>query len=297
MATYSTSVVAQLSAQSAAFRFVALLANEVSKGMIDLPAFPDVVARVKNALADENVSPAMIAKVVISEAGLAGRLMTLANSAIMNPSGTPITELKTAVVRIGYNNVRATSVAYAIAKLRQANDLKSIRGELEQLWKEATRTASLAHALARRVPRMNADEALLMGLVHNIGKVYMLSRSAKLVDAQFTLADLPILIRDWHANVGRAIVEAWKFAPHIAAAIGDHEDQDEGVRPPDLGDVLYVACALGPCVESDQYERDLPAGLVSSGPCERMGLNEIVLQQIVRDGVTALKELRTALGS
>lgn len=295
--TYSTSMLAQLSAQSAAFRFVALLAGEVSRGQVDLPAFPEVVARVKSALSSEQVTPAVIARMVMSETGLAVRLMTLANSSIMNPSGSPITELKTAIVRIGYNNVRASSVAYAIAKLRQANELQAIRADLELFWKEAVRTAALAHAIARRVPPLNADEALLTGLVHNIGKVYILSRSQQVIDRQFTAEDTSILIRDWHANVGKAIIESWKFAPHIAAAIGDYEDLERANRQPDLGDVLYVATQLGGLVETDQYEREVPANLLRCGASQRLGLNEMVQQQILRDGAAALKELRAALGA
>jgi len=295
MATYSPSIIAEFSAQSAAFRFVALLAGEVSKGQVDLPAFPEAVARVKAALSDENVTPAMIAKVVASEAGLAARLMTMANSAIMNPSGTPITELKSAIVRIGYNNVRASSVAYAVAKLRQAGELQAIRDQLELLWKEATGTASLCHVIARRTPQINADEAMLTGLVHNIGKVYILSRSQRQSDAAFHIADTTAIVRDWHANVGKAIVESWKFAPHIAAAIGDYEDQERVLRQADLGDVLNVASQLYPYLE--QQDQPLSELLVCNGSCQRLGLDARALQQVRVDGAAALKELRTALGA
>ena len=41
----------------AAFQFVAELAAEVSRGRVELPAYPDVATRVRKALADENVSP------------------------------------------------------------------------------------------------------------------------------------------------------------------------------------------------------------------------------------------------
>lgn len=299
--TYTASMLAEHSAQSAAFRFVALLAGEVSKGRVELPAFPEVVARVKSALSSEQVSPAMIARVVASEAGLAERLMTMANSAIMNPSGARVTELKTAIVRIGYNNVRATAVAYAIAKLRHANELQGIRSELEMLWKEATRTAALAYALARRASQINADEAMLTGLVHNIGKLYILSRSQRLIDKQFTAADTAIIVRDWHANVGKAIVDSWKFAPQIVAAIGDYEEQDRIVRQADLGDVLNVASQLCPYVDPyidvSKPGHALPEELIRCASCLRLGMDAIALQQTIGDGANALNELRNALGA
>ncbi|MGC3979924.1 MAG: HDOD domain-containing protein [Steroidobacteraceae bacterium] len=299
MGTYSPSMIAEIGAQSKAFRFVALLAGEVSKGQIDLPAFPDAVARVKSALSNENVSPAMIAKVVASEAGLAARLMTLANSAIMNPSGSAITELKTAIVRIGYNNVRASSVAYAVAKLRQADELKGIRNELEALWKEAVGTAAMAYALARRIANVNADEAMLTGLVHNIGKVYILSRRQQLTDVQFGLNDTAVIMRDWHGNVGKAIVESWKFAPQIAAAIGDYEEPDRPLRQADLADVLNVATRLWAHVVAmgDVQPGALPDYLVRNESSQRLGMDAGSLQKVLADGAAALKDLKTALGA
>ncbi len=295
MATYSPSMIAQFSAQSAAFRFVALLAGEVSSGLVDLPAFPEVVARVKSALSKDDVTPVMIARVVASEAGLAARLMTMANSVIMNPSGQSITELKTAIVRIGYNNVRTTAVAYAVGKLRQADELQPIRRELEQLWNEATMTATLAWAIARRAPNINADEAMLAGLVHNIGKVYILSRSQRMAGAAFNVADTTAIVRDWHANVGRAIVENWRFAPNIAAAVGEQDETDRVPRQIDMSDVLQAAVRLyrgGIDAQGALQE----AGLEQVGVFIRLGLDQNRIRQIAQEAAQAITTLRSALG-
>jgi HD-like signal output (HDOD) protein len=161
VATSASEITARHSA--VAFQFVADLATEVSKGRVELPAFPDVATRVRKALADERVAPDQIARVVGSEAGLAARVMTLANSAALNRSGKNITELKTAINRIGHNNVRTAAVAFAISQLRRAEELKPISRELEGLWREATMVAALCHAIAARTPEVNSDEAMLAG--------------------------------------------------------------------------------------------------------------------------------------
>src|SRR6185295_4075786 len=119
--------------QSGAFAFVSELAQEVSRGKIELPSFPDVAVRVRKVLADEHVSNEQIARVVGSEAGLAARVFTLANSAALNRSGRAVSDLKTAVNRIGHNNVRTAAVSFAIAQLRKASELRNISGQLEQV--------------------------------------------------------------------------------------------------------------------------------------------------------------------
>ena len=120
----------------AAFAFVADLAQEVSKGNVELPSFPDVAVRVRKVLADEHVSEEHIARVVGSDAGLAARVLTLANSAALNRSGRTVSELKTAVNRIGHNNVRTAAVSFAIAQLRRAEraatDREAAGGTLER---------------------------------------------------------------------------------------------------------------------------------------------------------------------
>ena len=294
MTSYSPSMLSELNAQSAAFRFVALLAAEVSNGQIDLPAFPEVVARVKNALSRDDVTPVQIAQVVTAEAGLAARLMTMANSAIMNPGGKPITELKSAIVRIGYNNVRTSAVAYAVAKLKQAQEVQAIRQDLEALWREATTTAAVAWAIAKHTAKFNADEALLAGLVHNIGKVYILSRSQRMAGDAFKVSDIVAIVRDWHANVGRAILEAWKFPAAIVVAVGDHEEFDRPLRQGDLADVLQLAVVIRERLSNEK--ESLNSELLKSDVVARLGLNREKLGLVLHDTKEALDSLRGALG-
>jgi HD-like signal output (HDOD) protein len=293
MSEYSPSMMAEMGAQSAAFRFVAMLAGEVSDGHVELPAYPDVVVRVKNALNRDDVTPVKIAQIASTEAGLAARLMTMANSAMLNTSGKPITELKSAVVRIGYNNVRTAAVSYAVSALKQAEELKPIRKELEVLWREAIMTAALCWAVARSASGINPDEAMLTGLVHNIGKVYILSRSQRMAGNAFNVADTLPIVRDWHANVGRAIVDSWHFAPHIALAVGEHEDRDRMVRQADLADVLQVATRLYPSVSNPEIEA--PSDLNTSLAYQRLGLDRNKILFILDESNEAIKTLTNAL--
>src|ERR1700716_1718225 len=94
-----------------AFAFVQSLAAELSKGKVELPSFPDIALRVRKVLSDENVSQDMVVRVVGSEPALAARLMQIANSAALNFSGKPITELRTAISRMGFTMGRSAAIA------------------------------------------------------------------------------------------------------------------------------------------------------------------------------------------
>jgi HD-like signal output (HDOD) protein len=281
------------SGSSVAFTFVAELAQEVSKGRVELPSFPDVAVRVRKVLADEDVSNDHIARVVSSDAGLAARVFTLANSAAMNRGGRTITDLRGAVNRIGHNNVRTAAVSFAIAQLRRAAELRHIAKELEQLWQEATMVAALSYAVASRARGINADESMLAGLLHNVGKIYILARANK---HETLFKDPPALaqvLRDWHANVGKAIVENWGFPEHIAEAVGEHENIDRAAGQPDVTDVLTVAVMMSGFVG---HETDLELNMQGVKAFWRLGLDNEKCVHIMRDCKEEIALLRTALG-
>lgn len=281
------------SASAGAFQFVAELAGEVSKGRIELPSFPDVAVRVRKVLADEHVSNEQIARVVGSDAGLVARLLTLANSAALNRGGKTVSDLKTAVNRIGHNNVRTAAVSFAIAQLRRANELRHIAKELEELWHEATMVAALSYAVGSRADKINADECMLAGLLHNVGKIYVLARANRHAELFADPAALAQVVRDWHSNIGKAIVENWGFPQHLSDAIGEHENIDRVAGHPDVTDVLTVAVMMAGFVG---HEADLELNMQGVKAFWRLGLDNEKCAHILNACREEIAALRTALG-
>ena len=221
MSATSRSQPAEAESTGSPFQFLSDLARELSAGRIDLPSFPDAVARVQHVLSDESITSERIARVVGSDAGLAARILTMANSTLLHRGGSPVTDLKVAVTRIGHDSIRAAALAYATAQVRHAADLAHIRTDLERFWQEGIRVAALAHAMAKESQLLRPDEALLAGLLHNIGKVYIIARTPK--DAVAVHVDDAVL-RDWHPGIGQALIENWKLPEDIAVAVGGQND-------------------------------------------------------------------------
>jgi HD-like signal output (HDOD) protein len=277
-----------------AFQFVEDLAKEVSGGRVELPAFPDVAVRVRKVLADETVGTDKIARVVMSEAGLAARVLALANSAALSRGGKAITDMKMAVNRIGHSNVRTAAVSFAITQLRRAGELKAIAKDLEGLWHEATMVAALSHAVASRTHGINSDEAMLAGLMHNVGKIYILARANKHADLFNDKGAMESIMRDWHANVGKAIVENWGFSPQLIEAVGTHEDLErvhDGKA--DLTDVLTVSTMLAAFIGK---EANLELNMQGVRAFSRLGLDNGKCTFIMEDCAEEISALRSALG-
>src|SRR3982074_94731 len=104
--------------RAAALTFLQNLAKEVSEGSIDLPCFPDVVIRISTALADPNTTSEHMVTIVGAEPRLAARILQSANSAAFNASGKPMTDLRSAITRLGHQMGHGTAMSYAMQQMK-----------------------------------------------------------------------------------------------------------------------------------------------------------------------------------
>jgi len=279
--------------QSAAapFQFLSELARELSAGRVELPSFPDAVMRVQQVLSDENITSERIMRVVSSDAGLAARILTMANSTLLHRGGAPVTDLKIAITRVGHDSIRAAALAYATAQVRHAADLAHIRSDLERFWQEGLRVAALSHAMARESGVLRPDEALLAGLLHNIGKVYIVARTPR--DAGRVRIDEAVL-RDWHPGIGQALIENWKLPEQIAGAVGGQLERDRcHGGSADLRDLLIVAVLLAEQMASNAAD---DAALAQVPAAAALGLTDSAMVRIMLESQTEMATLQAALG-
>lgn len=278
-----------------AFAFVQSLALEMSAGKIEIPSFPDVAVRIRRVLADENCDTGQVAKVVSAEPAMAARLLQVANSAALNPNGTRINELKTAIARIGFANVRSVSLAYAMDQIKNAPSLLPIRKPLNDLWERSVKVAAMAHVVARRWTKVNADKALLAGLMHGMGRVYILTRAVKHPSLFSDAETYQQIVRDWNTSIAKAVLDSWEIAPDIIEAVEHYEDLGrEGSGAPDLTDVLTIANLL---VSFHSDPAQLEIQLQETAASVRLGLTPETCQKALQETAGELASLRQALGA
>ena len=234
-------------ANAAAFKFVQDLAAELSSGVVDLPGFPKVFVQVCRALDDPDNSNDQTARIVSAEPALAARLLTLANSVMYTQTGKPLSDLKSAVTRIGGYSVRAAASAFAVDQVTRQASLEVVREDLDALWRRSTYVAAICHVIGRN-SKVSADEALLTGLLHGMGTLYLLVRTAahpELVTGEGAMAELTL---GWNAPITKMILENWSFPEIIVRAVADQDDLErKHIGGADLADVLICAKMLIQC--------------------------------------------------
>ena len=228
-----------------ALEFLTNLATELSRGPVDLPCFPNVVIKVRDALNDPKTSIEETVRLVGAEPRLAARILQTANSATFNPSGKRVTELRTAITRLGQQLVQSAAMSFAVKCMKDEPRLRTIAKPLSELWQDSITVACISQVLARRT-KVKADEAFLTGLLHGIGRLYIMAHAvdkSTATDKDFLSDDL---IAGWHPSIGKAVLENWRIGEDVAEAVNDQNDYGRRVRKgcADLTDILIVSTIL-----------------------------------------------------
>ena len=280
-------------ARGAALEFLCQLATEVSKGTVNLPCFPNVVLRIRKALADPDTTPEQTVKIVGAEPRLAARLLQVANSVTFNPSGKPITDLRGAITRLGHLLVQCATMAFAVQQMKNEASLRVIARPLSAVWNESISVASISQVVARRT-KVNADEAFLTGLLHSIGRLYIMVRAIGNAKALSQDPSFKELVTGWHAAIGKAVLENWGFPERMSEAVGDQGvRENRGKHEADLSDVLIVSVVLAETLRRPQPRIVTTDGI---GAFQSIGLSAKDCAAILKHTEYQLGSLHDALG-
>jgi len=226
------------------FSFVQQLAQDLRDERLELPAFPEAVLRIQKALQSPDTSTDDIVRILGSEPGLAARLLRMANSAEFRRMDQNVTDLRKAVSRMGFNMVRSVAVAFAMRQLRRKDVYSpAAQAQLEQAWNDSIEVAAACFVIAKRFTRLNPDQALLTGLLHVLGRLYIIMRAKDNED--LSDSQLREIVEGWHANIGKAILESWGLPEELQRAVSEQDHLDmEMSGPVTLTDVLISAKLL-----------------------------------------------------
>jgi len=269
------------------------MAADVAKGELAFPTSAQVALKVRQALDDPDCSIDTAAKLIQAEPLLTARVVAIANSVAYNRSGREITDVRTAVARLGFSTVR--SLATALVTRQLAGQALSPAGQkfATQLWEHTAHVAALAHVIARRITKVDPETALFAGIIHEVGGFYMLSREKDfpgLLDGHFCE-----WIEGGEAEVGRAMLTVLGVPEPVRQAIEAYWDGFLEIPPLNLADTLLLADELAP-VPSPLHELDglEPEPEAASGNID-MVLGEETLSSILAEAAQEIVSLTGAL--
>ena len=279
---------------TATFTFVNTLAADISSGEFELPSWPEMIVRIKRALENDKCSVERVVRLIGSEPVLAARFLKVVNSDFHHGGREPINDLRTAVDRLGVDTVRSVAIRLATEQSCHGLDLRPIKPYLAELWRHSFQVATIAYILAKKYTEISPHEAHLAGLLHDVGKLYVLMRiqdNPVFIDSESTLQEI---MDAWHTTIGAALIESWKFSEELAAAVRDHELYDiKGVRSPNLTDVVSVANLLAN-QQKDESANQVDLNKIPA--CHRLRLHPEISTEIIRASEKAIQVMQRLLG-
>lgn len=205
-----------------------------------LPSLPHVALRIGEAVNDEAADAKRIAALIETDPAIAVKILKAANSARYGGVahlGT-VTE---AVARLGLQNTQLLVITFALRELFRTNS-RRLEERMVDLWEHSRRIAALTQVLADKVGGFNSHEALLAGLVHDIGALAVIGYARDFPDVVADPAALEASIQALRSQLGGMILAKWQLPGELATAAKEAEDwyRDHAGKV-DYADLVIVA--------------------------------------------------------
>ncbi len=178
-----------------------------------LPTLPDIAFRLRRAIEKDDIGVAEATRIVELDATIAAKLIRIANSPLYNPV-SPIRNCLEAINRLGLKatcNLVVTLCLKDFFKARQPFFNK----KMHALWSESLQVAALSFVLAKDNHWPNADEALLMGLVCDIGAIPFLVFASEFPGGHYRNEDVDAVMAAVRGPTGCLVLNQWGFPEDV----------------------------------------------------------------------------------
>jgi len=226
-----------------------------------IPVLPSSVPHLLKSLTDENIDFVRLTQIIERFPTIAGRLIALVNSAWSSPVDT-ITSLKTACSRLGFDVVRSTSIALAVASPFDPNRCPGFNAEY--FWTNALVTADASSLLASAATsegRPESGTARSAGLLHNLGLLWLATQLPDEVQQALMCVKegrthslrqtLSELLGFDDSEAGGHLGSAWNLPEPLVTAMAHHNEPLFQDSHWETANLVGVATSLASAVTKD----------------------------------------------
>ena len=208
-----------------------LAMGDVLKVIHRLPALPTVVMELLASMDQDDVDVDTLARKITQDQALTAKTLRLANSSFYGRTHA-VNSMAETIGILGFRTVR--SVVTTAGLMQSMGQGAGAGPDLQPFWRHAIAAAVCARELAPYL-RVNADHAYTAGLLHDIGRLVLVTQLtphyAAVLDyasanaCSTLVAERAVLGLD-HAEIGQTLAAAWKFPPHLQQAVGLHHSPE-----------------------------------------------------------------------
>jgi len=266
----------------------AQLLNKIVATIGELPTSPAVVSTVMGLTADLNTEVDLLSRVLSGDPALTAKVLRLSNSPFYGRARS-VGSLNEAILILGFYTIRSLVVAsstYSLFRRKTGSETSKI------LWDHSLATAMAVRIIARRIRYRQIEEAFIVGLLHDIGKLILFQKMhepyreiIKRVRAERrNFAELEEEELGFsHAELGSIILTRWNFPEYLVNAVAYHQTPDAGEAPLDgsmpLAHLVHFASEVAKSV-GHGFIKDYDIDLGSLPQAAMMGFNVETIEAI-----------------
>jgi HD-like signal output (HDOD) protein len=211
----------ELPEQIAGNRFFSSFSQAYRENKLSLPSLPNVALRLKEAV-EKDLGVNEIVKIISVDVAIVAKLIQLANSPLYSPI-SPVTNCQAAVVRLGLDQTRKLVMGISLKQLFQCKN-PQLMEKMQNVWKNSLYVSSLSFVLAQENRSVNPEDALLAGLINDIGTIPILHFAEQFPNEYPNMEVLESAIPFLSPPVGSLVLHTLGFAPELAAIPKYSED-------------------------------------------------------------------------
>jgi len=275
-----------------------------------LPTLPAVAARLLQLTVKSDTQANEVVRLIESDPSLASKIVSLTTKASVGISKNAAS-LSKAVVMLGFDAVRNAVLSIKVFETLNRTSSEA-EGELFDrvgFWKHSLAVACAAKMLIKHIdPKVDAEEAFVCGLLHDIGKLALdtclpksFARIVQMTESSMgNIAEVErkILGLD-HCVVGRRLGQKWNLPEVITEAVWLHHQWvgglPEAVQNPGIIQTVHLADVLARQMRigySGNHHLDHTAGEVA----KELGISAEEIETISRQLPEAISERASMLG-
>ena len=220
--------------------FLVHVQEELDANRLILPTLPDIALKVRDTVSQGDASAQQLAEMIATDAALSARLIQVANSPLYR-GAVEINNIQMAVSRLGNNTIRSLITSLVMQQMfRPSTDL--LERHFRETWEHSVNTSAICRALVAFTPHLNAEEAMLAGLIHQIGKLPILMLVENIPEFRDSPSRLNKLLEKAHPAIGKIIMDTWNFPAALKPVASEYVNfqYDSGPQA-DYVDVVQVA--------------------------------------------------------
>jgi len=268
--------------------------TQLKSGKCELPGMPELALRVSKLIEEPDATNDDIGKLIQTDPALSARLLSVANSAAF-AGVNRITTLQNAIARLGRKQIRNLVYSVILTNLFET-DSKLLKQRLKKTWLHSCHVSAISYILAKHTPGLDPDQAMLAGLVHDIGVVPILNEARNHPELLEDAESLDMIIQEMRADIGMLTLSQWGLGSELIHVAKNAENWFRiGTALPGYLDIVQIAQLHAAITEgsSDKLPRigEVPAyEKVVNGK-----LNPEASIQILKQSAQEIQELRRLL--